>query len=344
MRAFRFQKIILITGTNAIAIAIENTPVMAASMPNTNLLLQPILLGFIGILVVSAIKMLFNSPHLKGMIGEARVKKITSQHLDSQTYRQIHNVTLPTADGTTQLDHIIVSEFGIFVIETKNMSGWIFGAEHASTWTQTLGRRKHTFQNPLRQNYKHIKELSLLLQIPENKIFSVIALVGNAEFKTDRPDNVVHANRLSKFILSHNQVLLEPSEIQRALALIHDSMLDRGIATDRLHISHLNAKHGTKGRTWQDELKFIGLKFAGMTAVLFAGGMFILSSLSSVTTPLITANVQPAPVSQPAPPVATAPPSRQPMPQPTPSAPATVQTQPQKTPRSPDYGFLTVSA
>ena len=74
--------------------------------------------------------------------------------LPSSMYRQYHDVILPTAGGTTQIDHVFVSVFGVFVVETKNMSGWIFGSERDQDWTQVFpGGRKFKFQNPLRQNY-----------------------------------------------------------------------------------------------------------------------------------------------------------------------------------------------
>jgi hypothetical protein len=49
--------------------------------------------------------------------------------LDSEIYHSINNVTIPTANGTTLIDHIIVSKYGIFVVETKNIKGWIYDDE-----------------------------------------------------------------------------------------------------------------------------------------------------------------------------------------------------------------------
>ena len=62
---------------------------------------------------------------LKGFSGELQSTLAKKVFLDSNVYEDINNVTLPTSNGTTQIDHIIVSRFGIFVVETKNMSGWI---------------------------------------------------------------------------------------------------------------------------------------------------------------------------------------------------------------------------
>lgn len=71
----------------------------------------------------------FKSRWFKGLFGEMMVKLAAKLGLPSKTYHPFHNVALPTPDGTTQIDHIFVSAFGIFVVETKNMKGWIFGSE-----------------------------------------------------------------------------------------------------------------------------------------------------------------------------------------------------------------------
>ncbi len=91
---------------------------------------------------------LIKTPWFKGVIGEGLLNISIRLFLDKREYRLLKNVTLPTEDGTTQIDHIIVSRFGVFVIETKNMRGWIFGNPAHKSWTQQIYRRRHSFQNP----------------------------------------------------------------------------------------------------------------------------------------------------------------------------------------------------
>lgn len=69
---------------------------------------------------------LAKSPWFKGIIGEFIVNLSAKLFMDKKQYHLIKNVTLPTEDGSTQIDHIIVSKYGVFVVETKNMKGWIF--------------------------------------------------------------------------------------------------------------------------------------------------------------------------------------------------------------------------
>ena len=109
--------------------------------------------------------------------------------LPPSTYRSFHDIMLPTPDGMTQIDHVFVSRFGVFVVETKNMGGWIFGEPNQHRWTQVLpGGRKQQFQNPLRQNHRHVKAVEEALgarTLPEGTVRSVVAFVGEAELKID---------------------------------------------------------------------------------------------------------------------------------------------------------------
>ena len=72
-------------------------------------------------LVIGVLK----SPWFKGHLGEFAVNLAIKLRLDKETYHLIKNVTLPTEDGSTQIDHVIVSVYGVFTVETKNMKGWI---------------------------------------------------------------------------------------------------------------------------------------------------------------------------------------------------------------------------
>lgn len=74
----------------------------------------------------------------KGLLGEFLVNLSVHLFLDKSDYLLIKNVTLPSEDGTTQIDHIIVSRYGIFVVETKNMKGWIFGSERQRQWNPKI--------------------------------------------------------------------------------------------------------------------------------------------------------------------------------------------------------------
>jgi hypothetical protein len=173
------------------------------------------------LLVIAVVK----SPWFKGLLGEALVKFAARLRLPSETYHPIHNVTLPTPDGTTQIDHIFVSRFGIFVLETKNMKGWIFGSENQAQWTQNIFKESFKFQNPLRQNYKHVKALESALDVPLETIHSVVVFAGKSTFKSPIREPV-----------------LSESEVHRVVSQIQSSRLEPSRETHRQHVQLLKAR------------------------------------------------------------------------------------------------------
>lgn len=175
---------------------------------------------------------------VKGWIGEIQGTLAKKILLDSRTYIDINNVTIPTANGTTQIDHVIVSRYGIFVVETKNMSGWIFGDEKNPQWTQSLFGKKYKFQNPLHQNYRHTKSLSEFLNLDHSKFISIVMFWGGREFKTSFPSNVMNRGYISH-IKSHTTVLFSDQEVQDIAESLRKGMLSKSWATHREHVSSL---------------------------------------------------------------------------------------------------------
>ena len=100
---------------------------------------------------------------IKGWIGETGVNFFGKIGLPFWRYHKFKNVTLPTEYGSSQIDHIIVSKYGVFVVETKMMTGWIYGKQYDKEWTQKFPNKSFKFQNPLRQNYGHIKALQAFI-------------------------------------------------------------------------------------------------------------------------------------------------------------------------------------
>ncbi|AFL72242.1 nuclease-related domain-containing protein [Thiocystis violascens] len=185
---------------------------------------------------------LLKSPSVKGYLGESRVRRIARTRLDPMTYHPLHNLTLPTPDGTTQIDHVFVSRFGLFVLETKNMTGWIFGGEHQAQWTQKIYRRTTRFQNPLRQNYKHLKALERALPVPLETIHSVVAFVGDSTFKTEMPPNVTQGNGFVRHIQSFREPVFTETQVVELVRRLQDGRLAPTLATHRAHVRSLKQR------------------------------------------------------------------------------------------------------
>ncbi len=182
-------------------------------------------------------------PAVKGWFGEKFVSILFRLHLPRDRYQVYHNVTLPTEDGTTQIDHIIVSLYGIFCIETKNMRGWIYGSEKQAKRTQVIYRKKTSFQNPLRQNYKHTETLRTLLALPPDSVHSVVVFVGDSTFKTDMPPNVTYCRGCTDYILGFKEPVFDEAQLQHIHQSIKTGRLEPTRQTHRLHVQHLQARH-----------------------------------------------------------------------------------------------------
>jgi len=203
---------------------------------------------YLWLFILLLIALLLKSKYIKGKTGEAIVNFTNKIRLDETIYKSVNNITIKLKDGTTtQIDHVIVSKFGIFVIETKNMKGWIFGSEHQSKWTQNIFGKKHQFQNPLHQNYKHTKSIEELLGFKKH-IFSVIVFVGECEFKTKMPKNVFMGGGYINYIKSFNKTLFTASEVENIIYTLKNGSLKKGIRTDWEHVNSLKNRHSNHNK------------------------------------------------------------------------------------------------
>ncbi len=191
---------------------------------------------------------IIKSAWFKGVLGEWQVNLLIKFFLDKNDYHLMKNVTLPTfiddkKHGTTQIDHIIVSKYGIFVVETKNMKGWIFGSENQKQWTQQIYKHKSKFQNPLHQNYKHVRTLADILFAESNakhdSIFSVIIFIGDSTFKTKMPENVRFARGGIEYIKSKTDIVFNAKEVASVIGQIENGRLERSYKTNRQHAKHV---------------------------------------------------------------------------------------------------------
>lgn len=195
----------------------------------------------LALILFLTLPVVLRSAWFKGKWGESKVNFGTRLLLDRGDYRLIKDITLPVGDGTTQIDQIVVSPYGVFVIETKNMTGWIFGDPFQAQWTQQIYHYKEKFQNPLRQNHKHVKAVQALLDLEPHQVFNVVVFVGDCTFKSQMPPEVVQGVfALANFIKSKRVPALAKSDLPDLVERILDRRLNPGLRTNLSHIQ--NAK------------------------------------------------------------------------------------------------------
>ena len=154
-------------------------------------------------------------PVFIGKSGERFVSKKLFD-LDPNKYTVLNDLMLPSEGNTstTQLDHVVVSNFGIFVIETKNFEGWIFGNAYHKQWTQVIYHYKKRFYNPLYQNYAHTKALEILLRpfYPKLPIVGFVAFPSAEKLEISGTTAVGHVSDIVRKILSYNTEVVSDTD------------------------------------------------------------------------------------------------------------------------------------
>jgi len=189
---------------------------------------------------------LFNQvkKNVKGAFGEVRVD-LTLGRFTNDSCFNVRDLLLVRDGKSTQIDNILFTTKKVYVIESKNYSGWIYGSETGKSWTQTFNHygkvTKSSFYNPLTQNYGHIKYLSTFLDIPLTNFHNIIVFSNDSELKnitTEKPFN--HVTNLKNLMK-----LVQSIEIQSSEAFDWEDLEKYSLALSNLNHSSIvnNFKH-----------------------------------------------------------------------------------------------------
>ena len=162
---------------------------------------------------------------IRGFMGEFWVRRELNK-LPKDKYIVLNNIMIKSSKGSHQIDHIIISKYGIFVIEMKNFYGLITGDEYKDKWIQHLGKNKYYFNNPIHQNYGHIKALEELTQKENDKFISVICISNQAKVDV-KAKNVTQLDLLSKLIQSYTAEILNDDLYEIKNKIEHNNILDK---------------------------------------------------------------------------------------------------------------------
>ena len=198
----------------------------------------------------------YKSSAQKGKRGEARVHNILAL-LPPDDYRLLDDVVLVTDRGTTQIDHVVVSRFGLFVIETKNYTGDIYGNDNQKEWTQVIPTNvtyrtgktytyitKNKFYTPVKQSLMHLYELKKNWgDFPDLKYFPIVVFVGNANLShVDSNCHVVYKSDLLATIKSYRYDVISDEDAE----VIAQRLATRNVRTGVSNIQHIrNIKKST---------------------------------------------------------------------------------------------------
>lgn len=190
------------------------------------------LLIFVIILIAYTIKFFVRKyylPKIKGVRGENRISRLLRK-LNKNEYKVFNDIYIKSNGKSTQIDHLIISIYGIFVIESKNYNGWIHGNEKSEYWTQTFYKKRQKFRNPIKQNWAHIYFLKeILSSFNHVKYHSVIVFVGDGELKNIYSSiPVIYKNELIGIIKQNKILNLSVDQVESIVI-----QLNKFIAADK---------------------------------------------------------------------------------------------------------------
>ena len=192
---------------------------------------------------------------IKGLAGESMVKGILKKLPDD--YYALHSLILEKDQGSTQIDHVVVSRYGVFVVETKNYIGKIYGNDDKDEWTQiilndvTYKRKrwktytyvtKNKFYNPVRQNLGHVYEIKKILkEYSYLPIVSIVVFSDSADISGVKSNNhVINMRDLIKTIMNYDKVYLPEGSTSQVIDLISLNN-DRCTVNEKMHVRNVQS-------------------------------------------------------------------------------------------------------
>ena len=177
-----------------------------------------------------------NSEH-KGKAGEQKVRSALEEvSLPSDILLNDVIFANPENGMTSQIDHILISTRGVFVIETKNYSGYIYGDDERHEWTQSLnyGNTVNKFHSPIKQNKTHLYLVNKFLNNKYPVIGLVVFVQGNIE---NINSSQVYTLNGMKACIAHHSEILTPDDIQTINSILLSKI--ESATTERQHVENI---------------------------------------------------------------------------------------------------------
>lgn len=166
-----------------------------------------------------------SSPRFRGDIAESRVRRVLAAGLQRNLYTVFDNLRLSAGGGIVEVDHVVVSKLGIFVIESHYARGWVSGSEVQDRWTQRSLLGATRFDNPVHRNRLQVEALQRCTGFPAAVFHPLVVVVGHRGFKQRPPPNVVTAETLLPWIRRQTRQILSPEQADQAIRAIHEARL-----------------------------------------------------------------------------------------------------------------------
>ncbi|MEK4826909.1 nuclease-related domain-containing protein [Niallia sp. FSL W8-0951] len=199
----------------------------------------------------------------KGELGEYKIDIQLSQLPKDYMYLNDLFIKNPkSSTGYSQIDHVIITPYGLFVIETKNYQGTIYGGKDRKTW---LINGKFKMMNPLMQNYGHIQALKSFIEAKYHPYFiSVVSFTKRCTFKIEEElrkisstELVIYDVELTQFINRKVAVLKlqypNPLFLKSEMEMIYNSLVNANITDAAIRKQHIDIIEEKKNITDKKE-------------------------------------------------------------------------------------------
>ena len=181
----------------------------------------------------------------RGDWTESKVAKQLAK-LPKDEYIVLNDLMLPTSYGTTQIDHVVLSLYGVYVIETKNYTGTLIGNEKSEQWEQNINGFMYKTANALRQNKAHISAVRSHASVQANvPIHNIVVFANATKFDIFHEEGeVIYINDLIPTIMRLRSV--EPFYTQEQVQIKANLLLEKNITDPELRKQHNQAANAAK--------------------------------------------------------------------------------------------------
>lgn len=184
---------------------------------------------------------------LKGIYAE----KIVSGYLRIFFFnsKRLNNVTLPYGSYTSQIDHILINEYGVFVIEVKNYKGFITATQNHAKWFVRYSPHKNAkiyqINSPFHQNITHCKAVASVLRLPHSEPINVVFFTNRADIRFANGEyfpNICVGREIIDFLKSFSTPRYTPEQVEEFSQLLWSHRLSPSLSTDFYHVNNIKQR------------------------------------------------------------------------------------------------------
>lgn len=153
--------------------------------------------------------------------GKVLIIEAINESFNKNRYHLLNDITLKFGDGKREINHILISRYGVFVIESNNYNGIIYAHINAEYWTQEKLKIKNKFKNPITKNNMNvIASKNTIATLPKNIFYNNIVFTGNCTFKLEKPVDIYTLDEFINFIKSKKNEVLTENEMLKVIGKI----------------------------------------------------------------------------------------------------------------------------